>query len=109
MAYSPNSCTDNSSISESEIVSLYPEILIVNPNYDDQVTDDTDLNYYEYAENIGMTMDILAVVGRLEYVITLLESDHGEPLVNYLEDDSLGAGYKVTNDQNTVTVSCSTC
>jgi hypothetical protein len=107
MAYTPNSCTENADISDVVIESKYPEIRISNPNYDGAGTD-VDLNFWEVAENIAMTMDILAVQGRSSYVITLDTKDDGPILKDYLANN-VANGYTVSYDSTTVTVSCSNC
>lgn len=108
MPYVPNSCTDNSVITDAFIESTYPEIRISNPNYDDQEADDSVLNYYEVATGIAMTMDILAIQGRTSYTITLVTKDDGPVLKEYLASN-VANGYTVAHTAETVIVSCSPC
>ena len=108
MPYTPNSCTDNATITDAFIESTYPEILISNPNYDSGETDDTQLNYYAVATSIGMTCDILAVQGRSSYTITLVTKDDGPVLKDYLAAN-VANGYVVSYTSETVVVSCSDC
>ena len=109
MPYENKTCTANSSEADSIIVDLYPEIRIWNPTYDDTETDDSLLAFYQVAESIGMTMDILALDGRLLYVITLLDPDHGAALQSYLTTALVNTGYTAKNTGTTVTVSCGSC
>lgn len=109
MPYESKTCTANSTVADAEIVALYPEILIANPTYDSNVTDDALLAYYPAATTIGMTMDILALYGRLSYTITLLEPDHGPALQSYLSTALTSTGYVAKNTSTAVTVSCSAC
>lgn len=109
MPYTNKSCAENGETTEIVISDLYPERRIWNPLYDDTVVDDNLLTYYEVSTDIGMTMDILAQIGRLSYTITLLEKDHGEPLKKFLLDDNLGTGYNVTVNNSTVVVACGAC
>lgn len=108
MPYTPNNCTENATVSDTVIESMYPEILISNPNYDSGEVDDSLLNYYEVATSIAMTMDILAVQGRSYYTINLVTKDDGEVLKDYLAAN-VSNGYVVNYDAETVTVACSTC
>ncbi len=107
MPYTPNTCPTNDTESDAVIVAMYPETLIQNPNYDAGVVDDTDLNYYQVATSVAMTMDILAVAGRSSYVITLLDADHGKILSNAIKTDLNNFGYDVNNTASVVTISCS--
>ena len=108
MPYTNNPCSTNGDTSETFIKDLYPELFIKNPTYDALETDDSLLAYYESAQDVGMTMDILATVaGRLEYVITLMDPDHAKPLKDYITvSGNLGSGYKATCNKTTVTISC---
>lgn len=108
MPYTPNSCEANSDISDVIIEAKYPEIRIHNPNYDDLVVDDSDLNFYEVATDIAMTMDILAVQGRSVYTITLATQDDGSVLKDYLAA-AVANGYNVNYDAEHVVVACGSC
>jgi hypothetical protein len=76
-------CTDNKVTADAFIVSLYPEI-------------------------VGMEafMDSLAALGRLVYVVTLEDPDHGPAVKANIETQLASLGYKVTLKETTVTVSC---
>lgn len=76
-------CTDNKLIADSFIITLYPEIA-----------------------DIDVFMDTIAALGRLVYVITLDDKDHGPAVKANIDTQLTGLGYTVTLKETTVTISC---
>lgn len=76
-------CAENKVTADAFVVTLYPEIT-----------------------NITTFMDSLATLGRLVFVVTLEDPDHGPALEDKLNADLTGLGYSVTRKESTVTIAC---
>jgi hypothetical protein len=76
-------CAENKVIADAFIVSLYPEIV-----------------------GLAAFMDSIAALGRLVFVVTLDDTDHGEAVKKECEDQLTGLGYTVTKSSSDVTIVC---
>jgi len=76
-------CAENKVTADAYIVGLYPEIV-----------------------GLVAFMDSIAALGRLMFVITLDDDDHGSAIKAECDSQLTGLGYSVTHKGSTVIIAC---